>query len=145
MATDVQNIVIGAEAVVHFGDQDWCITDLSLNIEKTQQEVTTTCDFVANETPDTGGMVYVSSKTTKKRLTGSFTINRDRTVDPMPVFNDAGDDAVEGYIQLDTGLRFTGTWQIGNLSFTGGSPDGVQQIQVPFASQGPYTIGAAPP
>lgn len=131
MATDVEQIAIGAEGKVNLGGQEWCYTDLSMQVEKTQVEVTSSCDYVQDK-----NMVYGASRTVKKRYTGSLTINLDKTKDPRPAF-DSNDDNVAGYIEIYDGLRYTGIWQIGQLGFQGGGSDNVWQVTVPFASQGP--------
>jgi hypothetical protein len=137
MSVDLEDFAIGGEAKVTMNGTDWCVSNVSINAEVTEQDINNTCDFdnVIRKT-------WLRSIPTGLRYSGEFTVDLNKNRDPIGsgVGNIMPGKEYAGTIQIYGGKTLTGVWLIGNMTLTNNSVTGVWGVTVPFKSQGAVTV-----
>jgi hypothetical protein len=129
------NIVAGGEGQVTWDGVVTCVDDINVDVEASEQNVTTTCDYST-----TTGFTYPRSKITTNRLVGSFKFPWDRTKDPFPTMNPGTESPM--ILQVYSGRIFTMPESlITGLSMAQGGTEGVWTVTINWKSQGPYDMG----
>lgn len=136
MATET-SVVIGGEGDVTLNGTTWCVEELSITENETEQSINNVCDFDEDER-----VTYERSVVTARRLTGEFTVQLDRNKKVLG--NGTGElrsgKSYTGTIKIFAGHTITGTFKVGSIAGRNGGPTGISGWTVPFASQGKYVI-----
>ncbi len=133
MSIPDDKIAIGGEGKVTLNSTEWCVENITITYNLTEQPIATTCEYDPVEK-----ILWDRNIVTGKSISVEFTmpINKDQNYDGTGPGEITAGKKYTGTVEVYSGKTYTGTWLINQMTVTNNGPTGAWNISVSMKSDG---------